>query len=246
MSTVAELITQTVQVFVSNKRLKEFLVTDELENYVTEPMSGPTSSTSYSSRYSEDVIEINDGTFTWDKDEPTPTLNNINLSVSRGQLIAIVGRVGSGKSSLLNSLLGEMEKLSGHVGVRGSIAYVPQQPWVQNETVRNNILFGRTFDDFFYQRVIDSCALYQDLSVLSSGDYTEIGEKGINLSGGQKSRINLARSVYQNSDIYLLDDPLAAVDAHVGKQLFTNVIGPEGILRNKTRILILHELVCLE
>lgn len=241
MRSVAELISQTVQVYVSNNRLKDFLVAEELEQYTKQ--SFHSSPVNYG--YSEDVIDVRDASFTWDKEEPTPSLNNINLSVTRGQLIAVVGRVGSGKSSLLSSLLGEMERIRGHISVNGNIAYVPQQAWVQNETVRNNIVFGRHFDEYFYNRVLDCCALLPDLSVLTNGDLTEIGEKGINLSGGQKSRINLARAVYQNNDVYLLDDPLSAVDAHVGKLLFKNVIGPEGILRNKTRIFVTNDISVL-
>jgi ABC-type multidrug transport system fused ATPase/permease subunit len=168
MSTVAELISQTVQVFISNKRLKEFLVTDELEDYVTQPTGPP--STSYG--YSEDVIDVQDASFAWESKEAAPSLSNINLSVSRGQLIAVIGKVGSGKSSLLNSLLGEMERIKGHIGMRGTVAYVPQQPWIQNETVRNNIVFGRHFDEYFYNRVLDACALFPDLSILSNGDMT--------------------------------------------------------------------------
>jgi hypothetical protein len=145
--------------------LKDFLVADELEDYVKQPT---TNASNYS--YSEDVIDVRDASFAWDREESTPALSNVNLNVSRGQLIAVVGRVGSGKSSLLNCLLGEMECLKGHVGLRGTVAYVPQQSWVQNETVRNNIVFGRHFDEYFYNRVLDACALFPDLSVLSAGD----------------------------------------------------------------------------
>lgn len=173
MSTVAELISQTVQVFISNKRLKEFLVADELVDYVRQPEAPPT--TGYG--YKEDVIDVQGATFTWEPEEPTLSLSNINLSVSRGQLIAIVGKVGSGKSSLLSSLLGEMERLRGYVGVRGTVAYVPQQPWILNETVRGNIVFGRHYNEKFYGRVLDACALQPDMNILSNGDLTEIGEK---------------------------------------------------------------------
>lgn len=145
----------------------------------------------------------------------------------------MVGKVGSGKSSLLSSLLGEMNQVSGHVNMNGSISYVAQQAWIQNETVKRNILFGKELDKDLYDHVIESCALISDLNILPAGDMTEIGEKGINLSGGQKQRISLARAVYSDCDIYLLDDSLSAVDAHVGKHIFDNVIGPKGILRNK-------------
>lgn len=147
---------------------------------------------------------------------------------------------------MLQALMGEMEKLSGSISMHGRLCYVPQQPWMQNNTLRQNITFGKQFDEYFYSRVLDACALYRDLQILPLGDNTEIGEKGINLSGGQKARISLARAVYQNHDIYLLDDPMSAVDAHVGSQLFGSVIGPEGMLRNKTRILVTNELSFLE
>ncbi len=130
----------------------------------------------------------------------------------------------------------------GVVNTVGSIAYVPQQAWMRNMTVKDNILFGNQYKVHKYNQVLESCALVDDLNVLPGGDAAEIGEKGINLSGGQKQRINLARAVYANNDIYLLDDPLSAVDAHVGKHLFDKVIGNTGLLRSKTRILVTHEL----
>lgn len=150
----------------------------------------------------------------------------------------VVGSVGSGKSSMLSGLLGEMYKLNmGRINVNGSVAYVPQLAWIQNETVKNNILFGSRFDQTTYERVLDACSLSTDLAIMPAGDRTEIGEKGINLSGGQKQRISLARAVYSDADIYMLDDPLSAVDAHVGKHIFDQVIGPNGLLKHKVNIL---------
>lgn len=126
-----------------------------------------------------------------------------------------------------------MYKLNmGRININGSIAYVPQLAWIQNETVKNNILFGSRFDQSLYDQVISACSLTTDLAIMPAGDKTEIGEKGINLSGGQKQRISLARAVYANAEIYLLDDPLSAVDSHVGKHIFDNVIGPNGILKH--------------
>ena len=151
--------------------------------------------------------------------------------------------MGAGKSTLLSALLGEMHKLNeGQVNVNGSCAYVPQQAWIQNLTVKNNILFGHKYDEKLYSQVIDVCSLKTDLNIMPAGDRTEIGEKGINLSGGQKQRISLARSVYSSADIYLLDDPLSAVDSHVGKSIFDQVIGPNGILKNKTRLFVTNSL----
>ena len=146
-----------------------------------------------------------------------------------------MGEVGSGKSSLLSALLGEMHKFSGQINLCGRVAFVPQQPWIQNATLKSNILFGESLDESFYRKVINSCALKNDFKILPSGDSTEIGEKGINLSGGQKSRVSLARALYSNADVYMLDDPLSAVDAHVSKHIYDSVIGPNGLLKNKVR-----------
>jgi ABC-type multidrug transport system fused ATPase/permease subunit len=134
---------------------------------------------------------------------------------------------------MLSSLLGEMNKVSGKVYLNGSLSYVPQQAWIQNATLKENILFGKKLNLNRYHDIIETCALATDLNILPAGDRTEIGEKGINLSGGQKQRISLARAVYNDSDVYLLDDPLSAVDAHVGKHIFDNVVGPNGILKDK-------------
>uniref|UniRef100_A0A4W4G3P7 ATP-binding cassette, sub-family C (CFTR/MRP), member 2 n=1 Tax=Electrophorus electricus TaxID=8005 RepID=A0A4W4G3P7_ELEEL len=166
--------------------------------------------------------------------------SNVTLDINPGHLVAVVGAVGSGKSSLISALLGEMHSLSGSINVKGSVAYVPQQAWIQNATLKDNILFGSELNEQKLQRVVEACALEPDLELLPGGVQTEIGEKGINLSGGQKQRVSLARAVYSSADVYLLDDPLSAVDSHVGKHLFERVIGPEGLLKDKTRILVTH------
>ncbi|XP_035826216.1 multidrug resistance-associated protein 1 [Aplysia californica] len=188
---------------------------------------------------SEHAVTFEGAEMTWDVNAPS-TLKNINLHVPRGQLMAIVGPVGAGKSSLISALIGDMEKKRGTITRRGSMAYVPQQAWIQNATVRDNITFGKVFRERKYRAVLAACQLERDLTILSAGDQTEIGEKGINLSGGQKQRVSVARSVYHDCDLYLLDDPLSAVDSHVGKAIFDNVIGPNGLLKNKTRILVTH------
>ncbi|KAF9357787.1 hypothetical protein BGX34_009218 [Mortierella sp. NVP85] len=167
-------------------------------------------------------------------------LKNIDLKIPRGQLVAIVGAVGSGKSSLLNAMVGEMRKTSGFMEYGGTIGYCPQSAWIQNATVKDNILFGLPLDEDRYRRVIKDCALERDLEILPDGDQTEIGERGINLSGGQKQRVNIARAVYFDADIIFLDDPLSAVDAHVGKYLFKNCV--MGALQGKTRVLVTHQL----
>lgn len=154
--------------------------------------------------------------------------------------MAVVGPVGCGKSSLVSALLGEMEKLEGKVHMKGSVAYVPQQAWIQNCTLQENVLFGQALNPKRYQQALEACALLADLEMLPGGDQTEIGEKGINLSGGQRQRVSLARAVYSDADIFLLDDPLSAVDSHVAKHIFDHVIGPEGVLAGKTRVLVTH------
>lgn len=210
----------------SLRRLNKFLNSKELDpNNVT---NNP----------SEFALEINDGTFTWGGEEKT--LKNINLTVKKGNFTAVVGTVGAGKSSLISALLGDMEKINGSVNVDGTIAYVSQMAWIQNATLQDNILFGKPLNKELYERVIHACALAADLSMLPAGDQTEIGEKGINLSGGQKQRVALARSIYSDADIYILDDPLSAVDSHVGKHIFDNVLGENSMLQKKTRLLVTH------
>ncbi|KAJ1599986.1 hypothetical protein NDA14_006518 [Ustilago hordei] len=193
----------------------------------------------------EEVVIIRDGEFKWSRSQPVPTLQDINLTVKKGELLAVLGKVGDGKSSLLSAVLGEMVRTDGEAIVKGRTAYFTQGGWCMGATVRDNILFGFKYEPDFYQRVIDACALTPDLNILPEGDRTEVGERGVSLSGGQRARIALARACYSRADIYLLDDPLAAVDAHVGAHIFKHVIGPEGLLRNKARILTLNSVSCL-
>ncbi|KAF9165613.1 Canalicular multispecific organic anion transporter 2 [Actinomortierella ambigua] len=169
-----------------------------------------------------------------------PVLRDIQLTVDRGSISMIVGRVAQGKSSLLNCIIGDMYVRRGSVSVRGRLAYVPQQAWVVNATLKDNIVFGLPFDQEKYDRIVFACGLKPDLEMLPAGDMTEIGERGINLSGGQKQRVSLARAAYQDADVYLLDDPLSAVDAHVDQHLWMNLIGPKGMLKDKTRLLVTH------
>uniref|UniRef100_A0A8C1J986 Multidrug resistance-associated protein 1 n=1 Tax=Cyprinus carpio TaxID=7962 RepID=A0A8C1J986_CYPCA len=225
-------ISSMVQASVSMKRLRVFLSHEELdEDNVERPAISS----------SPDSIRIVDGAFSWSKDD-SPTLKRINVCIPEGALVAVVGHVGSGKSSLLSALLGEMQKQEGYVSIKGSVAYVPQQAWIQNATLKDNILFGRDAKDSWYQKVVEACALLPDLEILPGGDSTEIGEKGVNLSGGQKQRVSVARAVYCSCAVYLLDDPLSAVDAHVGKHIFEKVIGPQGLLQGRTRVLVTHGL----
>ncbi|ORX98599.1 P-loop containing nucleoside triphosphate hydrolase protein [Basidiobolus meristosporus CBS 931.73] len=173
-----------------------------------------------------------------DSDKMGPVLHDINLRIKRGSLTAVVGRVGEGKSSLVGALLGEMHRYSGSVHAFGSLAYVAQSAWILNDTVRSNILFGKPYDEARYRDTIRACALAPDLKMLVNGDKTVVGEKGINLSGGQKQRISLARAIYADADVYILDDPLSAVDAHIDQHIFDHAFST--ILAEKTRILITH------
>jgi ATP-binding cassette subfamily C (CFTR/MRP) protein 1 len=185
----------------------------------------------------DESLNVRDGTFSWDRHSDRNALENINFSASKGELTCVVGRVGAGKSSFLQALLGDLWKVRGEVVVHGSIAYVAQQAWVMNASVRENILFGHRYDPVFYDRTIKACALMEDFAQLPDGDDTEVGERGISLSGGQKARLTLARAVYARADVYLLDDCLSAVDQHVGRHLIDNVFGPNGLLSGKTRVL---------
>ncbi|XP_055613859.1 multidrug resistance-associated protein 1-like isoform X4 [Uranotaenia lowii] len=226
------LIVYIVETSVSVKRINKFLNQEELDpDNVThdEKESCP--------------LLIENGVFSWGGDETT--LKNINMKVPKNELAAIVGTVGSGKSSVLSAFLGEMDKISGRVNTVGKIAYVSQQAWIQNATLRDNILFGKELDTKLYNKVLAACALKPDIEMLPGGDQTEIGEKGINLSGGQKQRVSLARAVYNDADIYFLDDPLSAVDSHVGKHIFEQVLGPSGLLAKKTRVLVTHGITYL-
>ncbi|MGH0121463.1 UNVERIFIED_CONTAM: hypothetical protein FKN15_009116 [Acipenser sinensis] len=188
--------------------------------------------------------ESQNGTKSTTKETNKVTLRNITITLEKGKLLGVCGNVGSGKSSLISALLGEMNLLRGSVAVDGMFAYVSQQAWIFHGTVRDNILMGEDFDEKRYSEVISSCSLKSDLAVLPHGDMTEIGERGLNLSGGQKQRISLARAVYSNRDIFLLDDPLSAVDAHVGKHIFEECV--KKALAGKTIILVTHQLQFLE
>ncbi|XP_050078062.1 ATP-binding cassette sub-family C member 4-like [Anopheles maculipalpis] len=174
---------------------------------------------------------------------PPTTLANLNIDFRKGLLIGVIGPVGAGKSSLLQAILRELPLEAGCVVTQGKFAYVSQEPWVFSGTVRQNILFGQPMEKERYDSVVRACALVTDFEQLPDGDRTMIGERGAALSGGQKARISLARAVYRRADVYLLDDPLSAVDAHVGRHLFDLCIGPQGRLGSlrATRILVTHQ-----
>jgi ABC-type multidrug transport system fused ATPase/permease subunit len=270
---------------VSLKRLTQFLLTEEVQNYVETTDSQSSEGEELLHQHStprrrarEVAVRVTDGTFTWGSkcgvdDSRNGThirelssvaaestagsdsthnagnvtiassrdqLHNVNLSIRRGQLIAVIGPTGCGKSTLLHALLGELNKCAGSVMVKGRVAYVPQSTWIPNESLRNVILFGRPLEQARYERVLNMCGLSRDLELLEAGDQTEIGERGVNLSGGQKQRVSVARAVYDDADVYLFDDPLSALDNSVGAKLFMDCI--KRGLAGKTRILVTHQL----
>lgn len=224
------IITQVVNANVSLKRLEELLLAEErilLPNPPLEP--------------GLPAISIKNGCFSWESKAEKPTLSNINLDIPVGSLVAIVGGTGEGKTSLISAMLGEVPAITDSmVVVRGTVAYVPQVSWIFNATVRENILFGSAIDAARYDRAIDVTALRHDLELLPGGDLTEIGERGVNISGGQKQRVSMARAVYSDSDVCIFDDPLSALDADVGRQVFERCI--KGELKGKTRVLVTNQL----
>ncbi|CAM8936408.1 unnamed protein product [Rhodiola kirilowii] len=223
-------VSMIIQTKVSLDRLSGFLRLDDLPPDVVERLP------KYVSDY---AIEIINGNFSWDVTSSNPTLEDINIKVSHGMRVAVCGTVGSGKSSLLSCILGEMPKVSGTIKLSGTKVYVAQSPWIQSGKIQDNILFGKDMDRERYDMVLDVCSLKKDLEILSFGDQTVIGERGINLSGGQKQRIQIARALYQDADIYLFDDPFSAVDAHTGTHLFKECI--LGLLGSKTVIYVTHQ-----
>ncbi|KAJ0046710.1 hypothetical protein Pint_03905 [Pistacia integerrima] len=223
-------ISMIIQTKVSLDRLASFLCLDDLQTDVIEKQPRDSSDT---------AINIVDANFSWNISSPNQTLRDINLKVFHGMRIAVCGTVGSGKSSLLSCILGEVPKISGNLKLCGTKAYVAQSPWIQSGKIEDNILFGKEMDRERYDRVLEACSLKKDLEILSFGDQTVIGERGINLSGGQKQRIQIARALYQDADIYLFDDPFSAVDAHTGSHLFKEVL--LGALSSKTVIYVTHQ-----
>ncbi|XP_041095700.1 multidrug resistance-associated protein 5-like [Polyodon spathula] len=168
------------------------------------------------------------------------TLHCIELSIKEGKLVGICGSVGSGKTSLISAILGQMTLLDGSIAVNGNFAYVAQQAWIFNSSLRDNILFGKEYEEDRYNTVLSACCLRTDLAILPNGDLTEVGERGANLSGGQRQRISLARALYSDRAIYILDDPLSALDAHVGNHIFNNAIKKQ--LKQKTILFVTHQL----
>nr|XP_036233399.1 probable multidrug resistance-associated protein lethal(2)03659 isoform X1 [Bactrocera oleae]XP_036233400.1 probable multidrug resistance-associated protein lethal(2)03659 isoform X1 [Bactrocera oleae] len=262
-------ISQFAETLVSIKRIEKYLLYDETkvkdrsddneneyktinqtyiieENEKTLTLNGGVKPLQTNSEEKQVVpgIEIHKLKAKWDRSMSEYTLNNIELKVKPRTLVAVIGPVGSGKSSLIQAILGELPAESGSISVQGTFSYASQEPWLFTGTVRQNILFGLPMDKNRYRTVVKKCALERDFELLTFGDKTIVGERGISLSGGQKARISLARAVYRKSDIYLLDDPLSAVDTHVGRHLFDQCL--RGFLREDIVILVTHQLQFLE
>ncbi|XP_017085489.2 ATP-binding cassette sub-family C member 4 [Drosophila eugracilis] len=226
------------EALVSLRRIQDFLMLEGREE-ITQGLTHKRDQDGGDSR----AVTIKDINASWDNEKPQRTLQNINLQIEKGQLCAVIGPVGAGKSSILQLLLGELPVIDGGVVIQGDLSYAAQEPWLFTGSVRNNILFGEDYEKKRYQEVTRCCALTTDFQQLANGDKTIVGERGASLSGGQRARISLARAVYKHAEIYLMDDPLSAVDAHVGRHLFDEVIGPRGRLAQlkATRILVTHQ-----
>jgi ATP-binding cassette, subfamily C (CFTR/MRP), member 1 len=238
LSVLPMVITSIIEATVAATRLSDFLTAEEVQpDAVTR---GPAAE-----ERGDDAVIIRNGTFSWNRHEAKNVLKGINFTARKGELTCIVGRVGQGKSSLLQSILGDLWKIEGEVHINGTVAYVAQQPWIMNATVKENIIFGHRYDSNFYEKTVKACALLDDFAQLPDGDETVVGERGISLSGGQKARVALARAVYARADIYLLDDCLSAVDSHVGQHIVDSVLGPSGLLNSKCRILATNAIAVL-
>ncbi|XP_042478738.1 ABC transporter C family member 3-like [Macadamia integrifolia] len=224
-------ISMIVQTKVSLDRVISFLCLNDLHPNIVHTLPKD---------YIEIAVEIVNGNFSWDLQSPNLTLKDLNFRVYHGMRVAICGSIGSGKSSLISCILGEVPKVSGSIKLNGTKAYVPQSPWIQSGKIVDNILFGKEMDKDKYEIILEACSLKKDIELLAFGDQTIIGDKGVNLSGGQKQRIQIARALYHDADIYLLDDPFSAVDAHTGTHLFKECL--LGILGSKTVIYITHQI----
>ncbi|XP_046668372.1 probable multidrug resistance-associated protein lethal(2)03659 isoform X3 [Homalodisca vitripennis] len=245
---IPKAITQVAEAFVSIQRLQDFLLSGETTVYSWLSANGHAGGNdNLECSLGEETaprphyaVAIAGGSAKWNPSLLDDTLHDISLHVRPGQLVAVIGPVGSGKTSLLHAILGELTLHAGEIQVSGGVSYASQEPWLFAGSVRQNILFGSEYDKQHYRRVVEACALWQDFKQLFAGDRTIVGERGETLSGGQKARINLARAVYKEADVYLLDDPLSAVDPRVSNHLFQQCI--LGLLKNKTVILVTHQM----
>ncbi|XP_059225376.1 probable multidrug resistance-associated protein lethal(2)03659 [Stomoxys calcitrans] len=249
-------ITQVAETLVSFKRIQNFMLLEETELMekkekgngfvpaITNENGKSLEQVEKPFAEKEPGVVITNMTAKWDRKALENNLDNVTLEFKPRQLIAVIGTVGSGKSTLIQTILGELPPVSGSISVNGTVSYASQEPWLFTGTVRQNILFGQPMDRRRYNITIKKCALERDFELLPYGDKTIVGERGASLSGGQKARINLARAVYRQADIYLLDDPLSAVDTHVGRHLFDKCM--RGYLQDHIVVLVTHQLQFLE
>jgi ATP-binding cassette, subfamily C (CFTR/MRP), member 4 len=231
------------ETIVSVRRLEKFMLYDELDRETQNNNNNTDELKPNKTNETKEVgIKLQNVIANWT--DTQSTLKNINLNIESKSTVAIIGKVGSGKSTLLQTILGELKEASGSVEVNGKISYASQDPWLFSSSIRQNILFGQKYDKKRYKEVIKVCALVRDIELWPDGDKTIVGERGMSLSGGQKARINLARAIYREADIYLLDDPLSAVDSHVGRHLFDHCITE--YLHDKLVIIVTHQLQFLK
>ncbi|KAH0594293.1 hypothetical protein MHUMG1_08132 [Metarhizium humberi] len=224
-------ISSVTEASVAVTRLSAFITADEVQENAVVHNDTVT-------RTGAESVAIREATFTWDRQQTNPAIEEVNFTARAGELCCVVGRIGSGKSALIHAILGSLHKVKGTVAVHGSVAYMAQDTWLLNATIRDNITFGHEWDAGFYENTVKACELVSDFVQFPNGDLTEVGDRGIMLSGGQKARLSLARAIYSRADIYLLDDPLAAVDQHVARHLVDNVLGRHGLLQGRTRIVV--------
>ncbi|XP_023930136.1 multidrug resistance-associated protein 4 isoform X1 [Lingula anatina] len=220
------------------KRVQEFLLLEELGSDTCVEQSFP------EGKNRKCGVIVDKVTASWEKEVEAPTLKEVSFQLTENKLLSVIGPVGSGKSSLLMAILKELPLSKGSIKITGKIAYASQQAWIFSASVKQNIIFGQEFNKAKYDRVIKACALTKDIQALPNGDMTLVGERGVSLSGGQRARVSLARAVYFDADVYLLDDPLSAVDTAVGRHLFNQCIN--GCLKDKPRILVTHQLQYVE
>ncbi|XP_067118437.1 ATP-binding cassette sub-family C member 4-like, partial [Centruroides vittatus] len=232
ISIMSHALGSIAEILVSLKRIQNFLLLQEKGNNAVKTVEERKNLTEFE-------IRMDSVTAAWKKGFE-PTLNGISLNMQRGELLIVIGPVGSGKTSLLMSLLGEIPITSGEVSVKGKISYASQEAWVFNATIKENILFGEEYQEDKYTKILHITALEKDISLFPEGDLTIVGERGVIMSGGQKARINLARALYLDADIFLLDDPLSAVDVPVAKHIFEKCI--KEYLKDKICILVTHQI----
>lgn len=231
-------VTHVAEAQISVKRIKKFLQREELDwdsSLVDVEKTHPDASSTRPKPITLKKVFVK-----WNEKLEDYSLQDVNMEVSLGELAVVIGPVGAGKTTLLHTILRELPPLRGAVEVNGSISYASQEPWLFMSSIRQNIVFGQPFDATRYEEVLKVCALERDLTQLPYGDKTLVGDRGITLSGGQKARVNLARAIYKEADIYLLDDPLSAVDTHVGKHIFKECIQQH--LKDKCVVLVTHQL----